>query len=87
MVETGSYKSYDALIIVSCKPEIQESRLMAREKFTREQAQKWIASQLPLAEKEKHADLLIDNSFDKNTLFNTVKVGWYQLLQELENRA
>ncbi|MEC7986662.1 MAG: dephospho-CoA kinase [Myxococcota bacterium] len=85
MVETGSFKQYDALIIVSCHPEIQEERLMKREGFSREEAQRWIASQLPLAEKEKHADWLINNSFDQQTLLRTVEKGWSKLLIALES--
>ncbi len=84
MVETGSYRQYDALIIVTCRPEIQEQRLMERENFSREQAKRWIASQLPLHEKEKHADLLIDNSFDRVELAANVSRGWERLTKSLE---
>lgn len=80
MVETKSHTRYDALIIVTCTPKIQMSRLMAREGFDRETAQKWIDSQLPLAEKEKLADIIIDNSFDKDTLEQHVQQQWATLL-------
>ena len=79
MVETKSHLLYDALIIVTCQPVIQRSRLMKREGFDEETAQKWIDSQLPLHEKEKYADLLIDNSTDRETLIDVVRDGWHTL--------
>jgi len=83
MVETKSHTLYDALIIVTCTAAIQCERLMAREGFDRATAQKWIASQMPLAEKEKCADILIDNSGSKTQLVEAVKKGWQQLLSLL----
>jgi len=62
MVETGSYQRYDALIVVTCHPEQQIQRLMARNEISRQQAENWIATQMPMSEKEKVADWLIDNS-------------------------
>ena len=80
MVETKSHTFYDALIIVTCTPTIQIERLMAREGFDHETAQSWINSQLPLAEKEGLADIIIDNSFDKDTLEQLVHEQWAKLL-------
>jgi len=71
MVETNSHTLYDALIIVTCTPQIQIERLMAREGFDQETAKTWIRSQLPLTEKEKLADVIIDNSSDQETLENS----------------
>ena len=83
MVETKSYLLYDALIVVTCQPDIQIERLMERERFDKETAQKWIESQLPLAQKEAVADALIDNSFDRKTLEHTVQKKWNELLNSL----
>ena len=61
MVETGSYRLYDKLVVVSCRPETQLRRLMSRQSFGEEEARRWLAAQLPLAEKERLADVVIDN--------------------------
>ncbi len=61
MVETGSYRMYDALVVVSCSEETQLARLMARDDMTKERARSLIATQLPLAEKEALADFVIRN--------------------------
>lgn len=81
MVETKSHTHYDALIIVTCNPQIQVQRLMAREGFDRETAQTWINSQLPLSEKEKVADIIIDNSHEKEALQHLVHHKWDELMR------
>ena len=86
MVETKSHTLYDALIIVTCTPQIQIQRLMARESFDEETAQNWINSQLSLAKKEKLADIIIDNSSDRETLEKLVPKKWNELMTMLNNK-
>ncbi len=62
MVETGSYKRYDRLIVVTCRPGQQRSRLEGRPGSTPESIEARIQSQMPLAEKAGHADFVVDNS-------------------------
>jgi len=62
LVETGWHEQYDYIIVVYCRPEIQLCRLMFRDQIPEEQAIQRIASQMPLLEKVKYADYIIDNS-------------------------
>ncbi|MDA2938034.1 dephospho-CoA kinase [Acidobacteria bacterium AH-259-A15] len=62
MVETGSYRKYDFLIVVYCDSLIQLRRLMSRESLSQEEAMRRIRTQMPLSEKVKHADYIVDNS-------------------------
>jgi dephospho-CoA kinase len=62
MIEVGTYKNYDKIIVVTCKPEAQRQRLRARSALSEEQIEARIRSQMPLAEKVKYADFVIDNS-------------------------
>ncbi|MDA2924920.1 dephospho-CoA kinase [Acidobacteria bacterium AH-259-L09] len=62
MVETGSYRKYDFLIVVYCDSVIQLRRLMSREGLSQEEAMRRIRTQMPLSEKVKHADYIVDNS-------------------------
>ena len=62
MVETGSYRKYDYVVVVSCRPEQQLDRLLGRGGLTKEEAQARIDSQMPIAEKTRYADFVIDNS-------------------------
>jgi dephospho-CoA kinase len=62
MIESGNYKTMDRLVVVSTDTATQIARLMARDGIDREEALRRIASQMPLAEKAKLADHVIDNS-------------------------
>ncbi len=62
MVETGSYKMYDRLIVVTCGRSLQISRLMNRDRLTEEEALARMNSQLPIEEKLRLADYTIDTS-------------------------
>ncbi|MDY4363831.1 dephospho-CoA kinase [Lactococcus lactis] len=57
-----NYTGFDEIWLVSLHEKIQLERLMARNKFTEEEAKKRISSQMPLSEKQKVADVILDNS-------------------------
>ncbi|MCO4769870.1 MAG: dephospho-CoA kinase [Deltaproteobacteria bacterium] len=61
MVETGSYRNYAGLLVVTCPDEQQLARLLARDGLNETEAYKRIASQLPQADKASLADTVIDN--------------------------
>lgn len=60
-IETGYYKTFDRLALAWCTREQQVARLLNRG-LTQEQAESRIASQMPLDEKRRFADDLIDCS-------------------------
>lgn len=62
LVETGSHRRFHKLVLAVCGEEQQIERAMARGGVTREQALARISRQMPLAEKKKFADYLIDTS-------------------------
>ncbi len=62
MVETGSYRRYDFVVVIFCLPEIQLRRLHARDGIAEAAAQLRIRSQMPVLEKLRYADFVIDNS-------------------------
>jgi dephospho-CoA kinase len=64
IVEVGTYRDYDKLIVVTCSPKVQRERLRERSGLTPEQIESRIASQMPMEEKMKVADFVIDNSGD-----------------------
>ena len=82
LVETGSYRDYAKLIVAACREEQQIERALEREGMTREQVLDRLSRQMPLAEKIKYADYVIDTSGAKeNTLAQTRIV--YQTLAAL----
>jgi dephospho-CoA kinase len=62
LVESGSYKDLDKLIVVSAPLEDRIKRVMARDNITAEQVKARIDAQLPESEKVKLADYVIDNN-------------------------
>jgi len=62
LIETGYHKHMGKLIVVYASQQDQVNRLMARDRFTLEQAMARIASQMPLDEKRAYADYVIENT-------------------------
>jgi dephospho-CoA kinase len=62
LIETGTYRSYNRLIVVTCSEEQQIARAMDRDGITRDEALARLRRQLPLREKIKFADYVIDTS-------------------------
>ncbi len=62
LIEAGATDRVDEIWVVTVTPELQIERLMSRDNMTSEEAMSIIESQMPLAEKERHARIVIDNS-------------------------
>ncbi len=75
MFETGSHVRYQKIIVATCREEQQIERAMKRDQLTREQVLARLARQMPLAEKVRRADYVIDTSGAKQeTLRQTRQV-------------
>ena len=79
IVEVGTYRDYDKLIVVTCSPKVQRERLRERSGLTPEQIESRIASQMPMEEKVKVADFVIDNSGDIGITRQQVEEVYRQL--------
>ena len=62
MVETGGYREYDRLIVVACERSLQLARLMSRDGLTENEALARMTAQMPIEEKIKLADHVINTS-------------------------
>ena len=83
LIETGSYRRFDRLIVAVCTEEQQLQRAMKRDGFTLEEAQARLRRQMPLMEKRKYADHVIDTSSTKeNTIQQTRQV--YESLRSIQ---
>ena len=75
MIESGTYKRFDKLIVVWCEPAIQLQRLMLRDGLDEPTALRRIGSQLAQEEKKRYATFLIDTSNGKDqTRRQTIRV-------------
>ena len=62
LVESGHYKIYDRLIVVTCDPALQITRIINRDGLSMAEAKKRLGTQMPVEEKLKLADYTIDTS-------------------------
>lgn len=72
MVETGSYRNYGDVVVVTCTPESQLRRLMKRDGMDEAAARALIATQLPLADKVAVATHVLHNDGDLASLMAQV---------------
>jgi dephospho-CoA kinase len=75
IIETGSFRDFDRLIVASCTEEQQVERAILRDHLTREEVLDRLRRQMPLEQKVKYADYVIDTSGTKeHTLEQTRNV-------------
>jgi dephospho-CoA kinase len=66
LIETGSYRRFDKIILVVVDGQQQTERAMRRDGATFEQVEARLSRQMPLTEKKKFADYIIDTSGTKS---------------------
>jgi dephospho-CoA kinase len=86
MIESGNYKTMDRLVVVVTDPATQAARLWARDGTGEDEGRRRIASQMPLGEKAKLADYVIDNSGDPERTAAEVRRVHAALLADLRAR-
>jgi dephospho-CoA kinase len=79
LIETGSYQRFDRLILVVCDEELQIARAMKRDGTTREEVRARLNRQMPLEEKRKFADYVIDTSGPKTETVARTRVVYESL--------
>ena len=80
LIESGHYNYCDTIIVVTVDEETHIKRLMTRDGFSREEALRRISAQMPLSEKVKLADFVIDN----NGSIEETKKQVEEIFKELE---
>jgi dephospho-CoA kinase len=84
LIETGSYKRFNQIILVTCDEAQQVRRAMKRDGLEESAVLARLSRQMPLAEKRKYADFVIDSSGEKErTIEQTRRV--YEALRRIES--
>ena len=86
MIESGGYRHVDRLVVVVTDAATQRARALGRD-GDRADAERKIASQMPLAEKARLADYVIDNSGDRAATEARTREVHAALLADLRARA
>jgi dephospho-CoA kinase len=79
LIETGIYKEVDKTVVVYVDAETQLNRLLDRDRMSLEQSQSRIAAQMPVEEKKRYADFVIDNRGTLEETKRQVHVVWEEL--------
>jgi dephospho-CoA kinase len=83
LIETGSYQRFDKLIVVDCDMEQQVQRSVKRDGASREEVLARLSRQMPLAEKRKFADFVINTSGTKEETVRQARAV-YEALRRTE---
>jgi len=86
-LESGYAGFYDKTIVVFCRPEIQEARLMARDGIGLEEARRKIRTQMSVEDKKKKADYLIDSSGSLSETERQTEAVYRRLLLDHETKV
>jgi dephospho-CoA kinase len=79
LVETGTHRAFDVLVVVSASTQTQVERLVHDRGMSEEQARARIGAQLPLEDKAAVADVLLDNDGPVEELEQQVDRVWAEL--------
>lgn len=78
MIETGSYTRYERIVVVSC-PEHEQRRRLRDRGLSADQIDARLRAQMPLADKVRYADYVIDNSGSIDDTRRQVREVWDEL--------
>ena len=81
LIESENYRKVDKVIVVGCDEKTQLSRIMKKNIFSREDAQRRLEQQMPFEYKIKYADYVILNNSELSVLKEKVEKLFRQLKQ------
>jgi dephospho-CoA kinase len=79
LIEAGNHKRCDKVIVAVCSEEEQIRRAMQRDGMSREEAMARIRRQMPLEEKKRYADFIIDTSGSREETIRQVEAVYQAL--------
>jgi len=79
LIELDLQYLFDKILVVHIPAAVQEERLARRDNITREEAANIMKSQLPIADKLKFADFVVDNSGNLDYSRSQVEEIWHKL--------
>ncbi|RCW57411.1 dephospho-CoA kinase [Halanaerobium sp. ST460_2HS_T2] len=86
LYETGLDRFCDQIWVIASSEEQQINRLKKRNNFTRKEALKRINSQMPLSEKRKRADKVVENNSTIEDLKTKLDLNWEKVLKGVDDK-
>jgi dephospho-CoA kinase len=81
LIESGSYKDCDAIILVTAPEDLRIERVMNRDSVKKEDVIERIKNQMSEEEKEKYADFIINNDGENPLIQQVLKIH-HQLIHQ-----
>ncbi len=81
LVETGRADAFRPLVVVTAPAAVQRARLIERDGLDADAADARLAAQMPIDEKARYADHLIDNGGTREALSAQVDALWARLVK------
>lgn len=81
LIDNGSYKKLDGLILVVADTDVRISRVMARDNASRKEVQQRINHQRNQEDNKQYADYIIDNSGSKSLILQVDKI-YHQIIKK-----
>lgn len=81
LIELNLMDLVEEVWLIVVPEEMQLGRLVERDNISADQAQKRIDAQIPLEDKKKYADLIIDNSKDLTYLQAQIEENWERIIE------
>lgn len=85
LVETGSWRDYDVLAVVWCRPDQQLERAVARG-VPVDRARALLAAQAPIGDKRALAHVVVDNSGPPRALADELERAWLEVVARCTDR-
>jgi dephospho-CoA kinase len=82
VVEWDAWREADHLILIAAPEPLRLERLMERDGFSRDEAERRIRSQMPEEEKRRHAGFVIENTGTQEELQARVDAIWEEVSAE-----
>ena len=82
LIEEGTLEIYDVIVLVAAREDLQLKRYLERPGSSRDDFQSRLRNQLPLDEKRKYADHVIENNGSLEETAKQVKVIWDKVLSQ-----
>jgi dephospho-CoA kinase len=86
MIETGSWKRFDKIVLVCCPEAIRKSRIENSRNLDSGMFELISGSQMPEEEKRKYADYIIENDDSLDDLKMKTERIYYKLVNELKRK-
>jgi len=79
LIETGSYRRYDKIVLVTCREQQQVERALRRDGASEADVYARLERQMPREEKQKYADFVIDTSGEKEDTVRQARAVFEEL--------